>query len=225
MPSQFPGVDPFIEGQEWEDFHGRFNNRISDALVPRVRPRYIVRIERRVYVEHDVECLLAMPEEMGETYLTIRERETLQVVTVIEVLSPGNKRPGSDGRREYLAKRDEVLQSSAHLVELDLLRGGQRMPMLDPLPPGDFYAIVSRARRRPRAAVYAWTLRQPLPPIAIPLAGTDPDVTIALQPIFDTTYDRSGYDYSLRYDRAPEPTFPEGELAWVQSHLKIERTG
>jgi hypothetical protein len=264
MPSPFPGVDPFIEGPEWEDFHHHLIEEIHRALVPRVRPRYVVRVERRVYVEHDidpphrtirpdvtllrdavrsargegsaatativeteiapVECTLAMPEDMSEAYLTIRERETMQVVTVIEVLSPSNKRPGSDGRREYLAKREEVLQSSAHLVELDLLRGGQRMPMLDSLPPGDFYAVVSRARRRPRAEVYAWTLRQPLPPIPIPLAGKDPDVTIDLQSIFNTTYDRAGYDYSLRYDQAPEPTFPDDELAWVQSQLKAGRT-
>jgi hypothetical protein len=45
-------MDPFVEDQEWEDSHSRFNTATSDALAPRVDPRYIVRIERRVYVEH-----------------------------------------------------------------------------------------------------------------------------------------------------------------------------
>ena len=51
MPSPFPGMDPFVELQEWDDFHAKFNSAISDALQPQVAPRYIVRAERRVYVE------------------------------------------------------------------------------------------------------------------------------------------------------------------------------
>jgi hypothetical protein len=45
-------MDPFLEGEEWEDFHTRFNAAFSEALSPRIEPRYLVRIERRVYVEH-----------------------------------------------------------------------------------------------------------------------------------------------------------------------------
>src|SRR5260221_652063 len=52
MPSPFPGMDPYLESSMWQDFHNRFNNDISDLLVPQVRPHYVVRIESRVYVEH-----------------------------------------------------------------------------------------------------------------------------------------------------------------------------
>src|SRR5438093_11295437 len=52
MPSVFPGMDPFIEGDEWDDFQSRLITGISDALVPSLRPDYFVRTERRVYVEH-----------------------------------------------------------------------------------------------------------------------------------------------------------------------------
>ncbi|MBP90921.1 MAG: hypothetical protein CMJ64_30125 [Planctomycetaceae bacterium] len=163
MPSPFPGMDPFLEGQEWEDFHARLNMAIADAMSPRIEPAYVVRVERRVYLEgpgeeHEhwrradaaivttetaeslspaassatavapTECIVPMPEERRATYLVIRDRENMEVVTVIETLSPANKRSG-DGRREYLAKREEVISSQAHLVELDLLRGGERMPM------------------------------------------------------------------------------------------------
>src|SRR4051794_21797662 len=55
MPSPFPGMDPFLEGPEWEDFHSRFNIAMSDAIAPGVEPRYVVRVERRVYVEHGLE--------------------------------------------------------------------------------------------------------------------------------------------------------------------------
>lgn len=56
---------------------------------------------------------------------------------MIEILSPGNKRPSSDGRKEYLLKREEIVGSETHLVELDFLRGGLRLPTMDPLPAYD----------------------------------------------------------------------------------------
>ena len=60
-------------------------------------------------------------------YLEVRDREGREVVTVIELLSPSNKRAGDD-RESYLAKRRELLRSPAHLVEIDLLRGWTPMP-------------------------------------------------------------------------------------------------
>ena len=119
------------------------------------------------------ECELLMPEERRETYLLIRLQETMEVVTVLETLSPGNKRPGGDGQREYLKKRQQVLQRETHLVELDLLRGGARLPTRRPLPQADYYAVVSRSQRRPKVAVYAWTVRDRLPTVPVPLKPGD----------------------------------------------------
>lgn len=255
MPSPFPGMDPFIEGQEWEDFLHHLIEGLHAAIVPRVRPRYVVRVEKRVYVEHDPDALadvirpdvavveregrelaseggvatalavepvvlaLPMPEPREEALLTVRHRDTKRVVAVIEVLSPGNKRRGSDGRRAYLEKREAVLQSDTHLVELDLLRAGERLPTIGPLPPADYYAFVCRARRRPRAEVYAWPLRRALPAIPVPLAGEDADVALDLQSIFSTVYDRAAYDYSLDYRGAPEPALSDADAAWAKQIL------
>jgi Protein of unknown function (DUF4058) len=257
MSSPFPGMDPFIENQEWEDFHTRLHTALSDNLSPRLEPAYVIRVERRVYVEfpsHGSEtgqwrrvdaaivvaesppferpdeaapsaggasvavCELPIPEERRETYLVIREQETREIVTVIETLSPSNKRSG-DGRREYLEKREAVLRSQAHLVELDLLRGGYRLPMVTPLPPGDYYAIISRRPRRPHAEVYSWTIRQPLPVIPIPLRGDDPDVHVELQPLFESLYDRARYDLTIDYSSPVDPPFSEEEQAWVSTIL------
>ncbi|HEX6985948.1 MAG TPA: DUF4058 family protein, partial [Planctomycetaceae bacterium] len=204
MPSPFPGMDPFIESQEWGDFHHSAIDVIREMLTPRLRGRYAARIERRIYVEHwddpepdlviadvanvrdghghvpaadadnvrlatPVTCLVAMPEERRESYIVVKDVEAGRVVTVIEILSPSNKRRGS-GRKKYLAKRDEVLGSATHLVEIDLLRGGTRLPMRSALPPGDYFVIVSDAGRRPRSDVYAWRLPERMPGIPIPLA-------------------------------------------------------
>jgi Protein of unknown function (DUF4058) len=64
---------------------------------------------------------LPMPVEVKESYLEVREVGTHQVITVIEVLSPKNKRKG-EGRIAYEKKRQRVLGSFSHLVEIDLLR-------------------------------------------------------------------------------------------------------
>jgi hypothetical protein len=140
---------------------------------------------------------VAMPEHRNHLYLTIRDRESERIVTVIEILSPKNKRRGDEGRRRYLRKRDRVLLSAAHLVEIDLLRGGARLPMAAPLPPGDYYAMVHREEVRPTAEVYAWDLRHPLPTIPVPLAGGDADLSLDLQACLTMVYDRAAYAYSL----------------------------
>jgi hypothetical protein len=253
-------MDPFLEGPEWEDFHNRFNVAIADALSPPVESRYVVRTERRVYIEHlldddtpgptqarqidaailfsggdseggvgtltdpattvePVECLLPTTEEHRETYVVVRERESMEVVTVIETLSPGNKRRGSDGHREYLAKRQSILDTPAHLVELDLLRRGARLPMSTSLPAGDYFVIVSRAPRRPRAQVYAWPLLHPLPTINVPLRKPDPDVPLDLQVAFSAVYDRARYDLTLDYDERASDCLTESECQWLRDRL------
>jgi hypothetical protein len=61
------------------------------------------------------------------SFLEVRDRKSRQVVSVIELLSPSNKAIGSD-RDQYVNKRTQLLSSPVHLVEIDLLRGGPRMP-------------------------------------------------------------------------------------------------
>jgi hypothetical protein len=250
MPSPFPGMDPYLEAPAgWQEFHSRFINTISDFLVPQLRPRYAVHIERYVYLtaldaevtrlrpdisvaqplleaprtegavatltEIDTAILVPLPdiEEVRHYFLEIRELTTQRVVTVIEMLSPFNKRIG-DGRTEYLKRRNAILNSDAHLIELDLLREGERVPMGKPLPPADYYAIVSRSYRRPMAEVYAWTIRQKMPTIPVPLLWGEPDVPLDLQGVLTTVYDRAGYDYRLPYERDPEPPLRAEDAAW-----------
>ena len=54
----------------------------------------------------------------------VREAGADTLVTAIEILSPINKRPGRE-RQKYLRKRRELLRSEVHVMELDLLRGGE----------------------------------------------------------------------------------------------------
>ena len=104
---------------------------------------------------------------LKEAFVEIRERDTCRVVTAIELLSPTNKNPGPD-RELYLSKRLRYSQSDVHLVEIDLLRGGHRMPV-EGLPACDCYVQVSRVEERPSVGLWPIMLRDPLPTIPIPL--------------------------------------------------------
>jgi hypothetical protein len=150
--------------------------------------------------------------EERETFLTVCDRASRQVITVIELLSPTNKRPGAN-RRRYLEKRGDLLSSPAHLVEIDLLRGGTPMPAED-RPECVYSVLISRPDGRPGAGFWAIALREPLPTVPIPLRTGEPDAHLDLRAILDRVYDEAGYRYFL-YEHPPDPPLvgPDGEWA------------
>jgi Protein of unknown function (DUF4058) len=75
-----------------------------------------------------------------------------------------------------------------NLVEIDLLRGGQRMPMLDPCPDSPYTLLIARGRQLCR--VWRAHYRRSLPVIPVPLAAPDSDMPLALQPMIDEIYQR-----------------------------------
>lgn len=254
MPSPFPGMDPFIEGQRWKGFHVSLLLAMRDLLVSALQPRYIVDVEEYVYVAKDNASLvrafapdilisegegeewhesekpiattlavapvvrrLVMPAKLRQPYLSIRDRDGQGVVTVIELLSPWNKT--GEGREEYINKRENIFATPAHLVEIDLLRGGRRIDTVEPLPTGDYFAIICRPTQLPDAEVIAWSLRERLPSIPIPLALGDADFELSLQSAFDDVYQRAGYGSSLKYQKRVTPALATEDEAWVQSML------
>lgn len=149
---------------------------------------------------------------LREPYLEICDRQSRQLVTAVELLSPTNKRRGPD-REQYLRKRYEYLQAQVNLVEIDLLRGGPRLP-LDDLPACDYYALVGRSNEYPRVAVWPLRLRDSLPTIPIPLRPPDGDATLDLQAVLQSVYDAAGYRYYI-YEGEPKPPLSETDLVWA----------
>jgi hypothetical protein len=153
-------------------------------------------------------------EEVRDVWIEIRHRRDRALVTAIELLSPSNKT--GVGYQEYRDKRLILLCQNAHLVEIDLLVGGKRLEGRPPLPRGDYYAYVSRAPRRPIVDVYAWSLRDPLPTIPVPLKTPDPDVGLDIAAVFATTYERGRYARSLRYDAPPPAPLDADTVTWAR---------
>jgi hypothetical protein len=157
-------------------------------------------------------------EETHERYIEILHRPERSLVAVLELLSPANKE--EPGRSNYLAKRHALLRHPIHLVEVDLLLGGRRLPPEDNRPPGDYYALVSRGDRRPDCDVYAWPLRHALPAIPIPLLPPDPDVWLDLAAVFATTYERGRYARSLDYASPPAVPLGDEMRRWVMEQAR-----
>lgn len=156
---------------------------------------------------------LAWPAEARETYIEIRHAADRSLVAVLELLSPTNK--SGSGRGEYLLKRNAILSQEIHLVELDLLLGGRRMPLGKRLPPGDYFAFVAHSQRRFNCDVYAWSVRQRLPVLPIPLKAPDPDVRINLAEVFKQTYERGRYERCLRYAEPPSAPLSDADRKWA----------
>jgi len=157
MNTPFPGMDPYLEHPVlWTAVHARLMVWLAHQLSPLLRPRYVVSVEERVFLEEAGQqrvpdiwvqqvrtgsgrvsatgwevaspVVVEVEElEVREHFIEILDRyQDLKVVTVIEVVSPSNKAPGP-GREAYLAKQAEVLGAECHLVEMDLLRRGQHV--------------------------------------------------------------------------------------------------
>ena len=161
-------------------------------------------------------------DEVPERWTEIKRLPDLALVTVIEILSPTNK--SGPGRGQYLQKRRELLDQPVHLVEIDLLLRGQRLPMGDPLPPGDYYAFVSRAEKRDCSDVYAWSIRRVLPAIPIPLSPPDPDLSLDLAAVVARAYDQGRYQRLIHYADPLDLPLASEDQSWLRSVVSHEST-
>jgi hypothetical protein len=154
-----------------------------------------------------------------------------KLVTLIEILSPSNKRTGPD-REAYQRKQQEVLESDANLVEIDLLRSGARVlpdlnlaasiAEIEPSP--DYLVLVNRAWKRAEGIAYQvfpFGLRDWLPCIPVPLAKDEPEVLIDLQFVFNRVYDGGPYlRGAVDYSGVPDPALSEADAAWANVLLR-----
>lgn len=153
--------------------------------------------------------------------IEIRSVGEEQLVTVIELLSPVNKRPGADAADTYERKRRDVLHSTVHLLEIDLLRSGRRPSLVTPLPDAPYFIILSRVERRPQVEIWPVLLHEAIPVVAVPLREGDADVPLDLTEALQRIYTSARYDLRIDYTKAPPPpTLAPEDAAWLDEHLK-----
>jgi hypothetical protein len=212
MPSPFPGMDPYLEGDDWTSFHAHFAIEIARQLTSKLRPKYIAMPQKRFVIVNG---------HIPHTWVEIRDTIDRRPRTTIEILSPWTKR--GPARSVYLANRRKLLLSAAHLIEIDLLRDGFRLPMSEPLPPTSYCVIESRADQRPMSKVWPIALEDALPYIPVPLLAGDADAVLDLQAAFQNVYDLCGFDIALDYTKPPSVPLLDDQAAWVAERLRAAR--
>jgi len=192
---------------------------LPDVSIVRTKVTESTRGSAATLVEADPATVFDLSrDEVREPLIHIIEpAQGNRVVTAIEVLSPGNKRPGP-GRAAYLQKRDELWDARANLVEIDLLRGGEptvrvSSEKLSQLAPWHYLTVVTRAHPT-RQEIYSTLLTRPLPKMAIPLDSEDVDIVLELQMVFARSWSEAGYPQLLDYDGDPPGPLTPEETEW-----------
>ena len=164
-------------------------------------------------------------EPASETFIEVVDTTTgHRLVTVLEFLSPTNKRPG-DGQDLYFRKQRELLAARVNLVEIDLVRAGASVLVVprNRLPASHrnlpYQACVWRGSRPDVAEVHAWSLRDPLAAIPIPLRPDDPEVSLDLQGLVGRAYEDGGFD-DIDYGAPPDPPLSPADESWADGLLR-----
>lgn len=257
MPSPFPGMAPYLEGELWQEFHETLAGAIRAQLMPRLAPKYVALLAKRYVLDRpalgvfdapprvvypDVHVVappgapppapaqgrggIAAPAvelpnfvEAPQLGVEIRDVAERRLVAAIEILSPANKR--GEGAREYQDRRLELLRGQVHLLEVDLLRGGTRIPLAGEPPAAAYYFYLSRWQRRPFTQIWPIVLRDRLPVVPVPLLPPDPDVPLDLQAAVAACFALVGYERRLPYaEPPPSPDLDAGDAAWVVATLR-----
>jgi hypothetical protein len=181
------------------------NNQESSSVALEIRPKQVT---------------IPMPIEIKERYLEIREVGTDAVITVIEVLSPKNKRKGIV-RQVYEQKRQAILGSLSNLIEIDLLRADKPMTIIGGDSTKEYRILVSHSYKRPLADLYEFALQDSIPFFPLPLKMNDEEPIVNLQEIVYGVYIRASYDLRIDYSQPLwAPKLSEENQQWVDHLLQ-----
>jgi len=195
---------------------------VPDAKVvaSRLSPKQHRPAQGGLMIAEPIPVVQALDDEVHEPRLEIRDRLDRSVVAVIELLSPTNKVTGSKGRASFLQKRREMLESAAHWMEIDLLRGGVRTSNHSPEAGTPYQVYLSRNGSSRKGFIWPMSLREPLSVVGVPLRGDHDDVPLDLQTALDTVYARGAYDLDLEYDGDPTPPVSSADRLWIREQIQ-----
>ena len=237
----FPGMNPYLENPAiWPDFHFSLVAGLANALGSRLPHNYRIDLQQRVEVEappgnsfsmaasvvdapsdESAVVRVRIPREVKVISLRVETVPEREVVTVVEALSLTNKRPG-EGRRQYIRKREAIVGGLVNLVEIDLLRRWEPMPLETPPPVSDYRILVCWGVESPGALLYPFMVRQRIPKFTLPLLSDDEESApeVDLGPIVDTMHQTARYGLIARYHQPPpEPAFEPEVQEWINGRV------
>jgi hypothetical protein len=215
-------MDPYLEDAAlWPAFQRQFVACLYQILLPGLVDRYRARVGQRVYETEMPLFTSVLREQHVEEFIEVRQRGDSRLVTLIDVVSPGNKTTAA-GRDAYLTKRREGKTVGASLVELDLILQGT--PTLDyareGLPDWDYAVTVTRSTQPERYEIYTATLQKRLPRFRLPLAADDRDTVLDLQSAFTRCYDQGGYAGQIDFTADPPVPLDDADRGWLHELLQ-----
>ena len=179
--------------------------------------------------EYDEPMVLISPhDDRIEPFIQIvRARDWTRVIVEMEVLSPSNKAKGSRGREQYLTKQNLVMNSGAHLIEIDLLRDGTHTaacprPSHSKTGRCDFLVSLHRAGDASKFSVWARSIREPLPKFEVPLDEGVTSAVVDLQAAFTRCYDEGRFGSTLDYSKPPEVKLNPEVAEWAADLLQAQ---
>lgn len=156
--------------------------------------------------------------EVPIPFIEIREREGNKLITVIEILSPVNKR--APGLEPYREKRQRLHDAGVHLLEIDLLRRGTRPFTWPTLPKAHYMVMLIRAGVK-KTEIWTVDIKEPLPVVPVPLKAPDKDAVLNLGKALQTAYERGEYNLSIDYQKEPPPPeFSDEDKNWMRELVK-----
>ncbi|MEZ4706129.1 MAG: DUF4058 family protein [Caldilineaceae bacterium] len=228
-PKYYADIDVFTT---FEEVHvGKAKPIIPDVAIVAQPAVAVGAAAAPVAVAEPVEIETPVRRAVKVTPVTLRAvhiyiTETDELITSIEILSPYNKRGA--GLAEYRRKQSSLLASNVHLVEIDLLRGGQRVGSEiqgEPLDEADYILLVNRGYEiNPGVWSDIWpvTLDKALPLLPIPLEPPDPDVLLDMNAVVRAIYENAAYERRIDYRQpVPPPALRPKMAEWVEAHLAI----
>lgn len=152
------------------------------------------------------------------------------LVTLIEIVSPSNKQPGAD-RASYRRKQQEILNSDANLIEIDLQEAGRPIVgseiLMEMLAGSNqlrrYIVCVNRAWQRqpaPEFELYPFGLTESLPCIQLPLRENEDEPLLDLQLVFQRAYDSGPYRRGAIDYAVPAARLTPDEHAWVADRFR-----
>jgi hypothetical protein len=218
-------MDPYLEDEAvWPLFHHQLVLCLYQILLPGLVDRYRAQVKQRHYVIEEGQSGSSAQKERREDYIEIRQRSDGRLITLVDVVSPANKRTAA-GRSAYLDTRREGKNANANLVEIDVVLQGP--PTLeysrDGLPDWDYAVTVTRSTQPERYEIYTTTLQKRLPRFRLPLAADDRDTVLDLQIAFTRSYDQGGFASKIDYGRDPATPLSVDDQRWLDELLTAQK--